>query len=80
MLTPPGAGGGLGTGLVERAVEVAGELGVPAVYLFTPGQEAFYARLGWALLRRAEHHGRPVAVMRRSAAGGVSEAPGRQQP
>jgi predicted N-acetyltransferase YhbS len=59
-------GRGVGTALVRRAVEVAGELGVPAVYLFTPGQEAFYERMGWSLLRRGEHHGRAISILTRS--------------
>jgi predicted N-acetyltransferase YhbS len=65
-VVPAWRGRGVGSRLVARAVEEARALGVPTVYLFTAGQEAFYARLGWEPLARTEHAGREVVVMRRA--------------
>jgi predicted N-acetyltransferase YhbS len=62
---PECRGAGLGRRLVARAVEEARALGVPTVYLFTAGQEAYYARLGWLPLARTRHHDHEVVIMRR---------------
>jgi predicted N-acetyltransferase YhbS len=62
---PERRGQGLGGRLVARAVEEARALGVPAVYLWTAGQDGYYARLDWSPLDRAAHHGREVVIMRR---------------
>jgi N-acetylglutamate synthase-like GNAT family acetyltransferase len=59
-------GRGLGRLLVGRAVEEARALGVPKVYLFTAGQEGYYARLGWSEFARARHHRHEVVIMRRA--------------
>ena len=64
-VVPARRGQGLGRRLVARAVEEARALGVPAVYLWTAGQEGYYARLGWSPLCRAAPHGRDVVIMRR---------------
>jgi predicted N-acetyltransferase YhbS len=56
---------GIGSRLVTRAVEEAGALGVPVVYLFTAGQRAFYERLGWVARDRVPHHGSEVLIMTR---------------
>ena len=46
---------GIGAALVNAAVAKARALGLEALYLFTIGQEGFYARLGWDLVyKRAE--------------------------
>lgn len=67
---PECRGRGLGRLLVARAVEEAGALGVPEVYLFTAGQEGYYARLGWSEFGRTKHHQREVVIMRRATGGG----------
>jgi len=54
---------GLGTALVERAVEEARALGVETLYLFTPDRESFYAHMGWEVLERTEYVGEQVVVM-----------------
>ena len=64
-VVPERRGMGIGRQLIARAVEEAAALGVPEVYLFTTGREAYYARLGWTPLYRATHHGRDVIIMRR---------------
>jgi predicted N-acetyltransferase YhbS len=61
---PEYRGAGVGRRLVARAVEEARALGVAEVYLFTAGQEAYYARLGWSPLARTRHHGNDVVIMR----------------
>jgi predicted N-acetyltransferase YhbS len=62
---PERRGQGLGGRLVARAVEEARALDVPAVYLWTAGQEGYYARLGWSSLDRAALHDREAVIMRR---------------
>jgi predicted N-acetyltransferase YhbS len=64
-VVPARRGQGVGRLLVARAVAEAHALGVPAVYLFTAGQEAYYTRLGWSPFARTRHHGRAVVIMRR---------------
>jgi predicted N-acetyltransferase YhbS len=63
-VVPERRGRGLGRQLVARAVEEARALAVPDLYLFTPGQEGLYRRLGWSRLRLVRHQGREVVVMR----------------
>src|SRR5947208_465610 len=43
---------GIGAALVRRAVDDATALGVRRLYLYTPGTELFYSRLGWSLVER----------------------------
>ncbi len=65
----PGArGGGLGSALTGVAVDAARQGGHPAVYLFTAGQEAYYAARGWHALQTVETHGHRATVMTRSTA------------
>jgi predicted N-acetyltransferase YhbS len=54
---------GIGSALVERITAEARSIGVPTLYLYTPGTEEFYARRGWTLLEHCEHRGARVAVM-----------------
>jgi predicted N-acetyltransferase YhbS len=65
-VVPESRGKGIGRLLVARAVEEARRLDVREVYLFTAGQEAYYARLGWSAFRRAQHEHREVVIMQRS--------------
>lgn len=41
----------------------AAELGVERIYLFTPDQMLFYARLGWSALEVVEYRGETVTIM-----------------
>ena len=59
---------GIGSALVRRVAEEAASLGVEALYLFTPDQERFYARLGWTVLERCTYRGYPQVVMTLSLA------------
>lgn len=54
---------GIGSGLVRRIVDEAARLGVDRLWLFTPDQEALYARLGWRVESRERYRGEDVVVM-----------------
>jgi N-acetylglutamate synthase-like GNAT family acetyltransferase len=54
---------GIGSALVRRVVEEAAALDVQRLYLFTPDQERFYARLGWSVIERCTYRGYPQVVM-----------------
>jgi GNAT superfamily N-acetyltransferase len=43
---------GIGAALVGRVVTEARSLGVPRLYLYTPGTGALYLRLGWSVVER----------------------------
>ena len=43
---------GIGAALVERVVAEARSLGVPRLYLYTPGSGILYLRLGWSVVER----------------------------
>jgi GNAT superfamily N-acetyltransferase len=43
---------GIGAALVERVAHEARSLGVPRLYLYTPGSGALYLSLGWSVLER----------------------------
>jgi GNAT superfamily N-acetyltransferase len=63
FVAPPARGRGFGAGLVRAAVELAAQLGVPRLYLFTPEHADFYRRLGWREYQRRRLGDREVAVM-----------------
>lgn len=54
---------GIGKALVERVVEIAGELGHDELYLFTFDQEHFYAEMGWQTFDKAERFGQDITLM-----------------
>lgn len=54
---------GIGAVLVERIVAEARALGLPRLYLYTPGAEAFYAKRGWTPLEHTPYHGATVTIM-----------------
>lgn len=62
-VVPERRGQRMGSALVEGVTELAQSLNVPRLYLFTAGQEMFYTRLGWSVLKQVEHHGQPGVVM-----------------
>ena len=65
FVAPAHRGRGIGKELVQRAEAEAWEQGVPELFLFTAGQETFYAALGWRVVERVTHHGGPAVVMGR---------------
>ena len=59
---------GLGAALIQRAVDAATAAGVKTLYLYTPGTEALYARLGCAVIERCKFRGVEVSLMSRHLA------------
>lgn len=59
----PHRGRGIGSQLVERIQDEARRLGVERLYLFTPDQEALYARLGWRVRSREPYLGEDIVLM-----------------
>lgn len=55
---------GIGSALVRHVMEEAGALAYQTLYLFTPGREAFYERLGWSLVEWTDYHGHRVPIMK----------------
>jgi hypothetical protein len=53
--------------LVERVVQEAGALGIPRLYLYTPGSGALYRTLGWSVLEHTFYRelwgDQPVTIM-----------------
>ena len=43
---------GVGAALVKRVVQDARALGIPRLYLYTPGSGALYLSLGWSIVER----------------------------
>ncbi len=64
FVRPDARGRGLGAMLVRAAVALASDIGIPELFLFTPGQRGFYERLGWAHVVRTTLKGTPVDLMR----------------
>jgi N-acetylglutamate synthase-like GNAT family acetyltransferase len=60
---PQYRGGGIASALVGRVERAAAEMGLQKIYLFTPGSEKLYARLGWELMEYSQHHELKIAIM-----------------
>ncbi len=54
---------GIGLALVQHVVAEARQQGLARLYLFTPDQEAFYAKLGWYTLFKEPYRGDTVTIM-----------------
>ncbi len=63
---PEFRGRGIGSGLVKAIEALAKRLQLERLYLFTPDQEAFYARLGWTTIDTAEYRRRSNVIMTKS--------------
>lgn len=63
---PAFRGRGIASALVRHLEARAAASGHAALHLFTPDQQALYARLGWSPLERRFHCGEWVSVMRRT--------------
>lgn len=61
---PTQRGRGLGKQLVQHVMEQARAGDIQTLYLYTPGQAAFYDKLGWVRHEVLNHHGTEVAIMR----------------
>ena len=62
-VAPPYRKQGIGSELVKAVERAAQKLQIGRLYLFTPDQEHFYTRLGWAVLERVEYWNQTVVVM-----------------
>ncbi len=62
---PSFRGTGIGFHLIQTVEHAAIERGARRLYLYTPNQERFYARLGWLVLDRFSLNERNFVVMSR---------------
>jgi predicted N-acetyltransferase YhbS len=58
-------GNGIASALALWAVGAARRLGHEKLYVFTPRNEALYARLGWRTIDRVTHRETPLTIMER---------------
>lgn len=65
-VVPSHRGKGLGRRLVRAAIDEATRLGFRTLYLYTPGQETFYAALGWKPVKSVRYRSQPITIMQRS--------------
>jgi predicted N-acetyltransferase YhbS len=56
-------GQGVGSALVRACIAESRRHRLPALYLYTPDQQALYARLGWKELQRDFVNGEDVSIM-----------------
>lgn len=54
---------GIGSALVNKAVEKANKLRIPRLYLFTWNQEKLYTELGWHIVERTKAFGFDIVIM-----------------
>ena len=54
---------GVGAALCNAVENAARSRGIETLYLFTLDRQAWYARMGWALLEPCVWHGRPGDIM-----------------
>ena len=64
-VVPGMRGCGVGSRLVERAMQVASRLGADRMFLYTCSAQNLYQQLGWSVLERLVHHGTWVSVMQK---------------
>lgn len=63
FVAPEQRGKGIGGNLIQAIMNMASDLPLEHLYLFTPDQENLYARMGWQLLQRESYHGARVSIM-----------------
>ena len=63
FVSPGRRGCGIGSGLVKRVMDEAKSIGIRRLFLYTPGAERFYARLGWSVFERTDYRGAGVTIM-----------------
>ncbi|MFZ9629047.1 MAG: GNAT family N-acetyltransferase [Ilumatobacteraceae bacterium] len=68
-VVPPARGRGVATALMEAALHAARADGHDVVYLFTSGQEQFWADRGWSVIATATTEGHVSTVMSRTTGG-----------
>jgi GNAT superfamily N-acetyltransferase len=57
---------GFGTQLCKKVVDMAREMGVKEIFLYTHTAESMYKKLGWVEMERIQYKGKDTAVMRKS--------------
>lgn len=73
VFVPAGLRGqGVGSTLIRACIAESRRIRLPALYLYTPDQQALYARLGWEELERAAVNGEDVSIMRLALKHGVA--------
>jgi predicted NAD/FAD-dependent oxidoreductase/GNAT superfamily N-acetyltransferase len=66
FVTGAARGRGVGTALVDALLAAARDAGHEVVYLFTSGQQEFWAARGWSVVEHVDTEGHPATVMARS--------------
>jgi predicted N-acetyltransferase YhbS len=56
-------GQGIGAALIRSCIAESRRIRLPTLYLYTPDQQALYARLGWKELQRDFVNGENVSIM-----------------
>lgn len=54
---------GIASRLIEGIINLARDLNIETLYLFTPSERDFYAKRGWNDLERVQYHGETVDIM-----------------
>lgn len=57
---------GIGSELVKAIEDIAKNLQIRELYLFTPDKEHFYAHLGWSILDEIDYRSRLQVIMHKS--------------
>ncbi len=65
---------GVASRLIARVEAKAAALNTKRLYLYTPSEEAYYARRGWQPLERTEYNGTQVTIMDKAIATGSLDA------
>jgi N-acetylglutamate synthase-like GNAT family acetyltransferase len=63
MVLPEWRGRGIASTLMRRVVDVARELKVPQLFLWTSSAERLYLKLGWQIVDRADYCDKRIVVM-----------------
>ncbi len=54
---------GVGSLLMQRAIEEARRLKLATLHLWTPSAEKLYTRLSWSVVERMDYRGKPIVLM-----------------
>jgi N-acetylglutamate synthase-like GNAT family acetyltransferase len=57
---------GVGTFLVKSVQEIAKQIGIKELFLYTPNSWDFYKKIGWTIIERLEYKSRDVVIMKYS--------------
>jgi predicted N-acetyltransferase YhbS len=63
FIHPQQRGHGIGSVLIRACMAHARRLALPALYLYTPDQQALYRRFGWQDLQQEQVNGEMVSIM-----------------